>query len=273
MERFKSRVLWVIVLIGVFLFVDGINNMIDSKKTPIDFATMTEADFKNGVIVEGDIDYNFGAFEEEYRTTYGIKTGESDYVYMVPFQDNKFIGVKSFTSEQQEQLDLQTDQTYNVVAGTSSDNPSPVHFKGRIATMGTEEKGYLKDYMISMGYTQSEIDNSMLGYRIELVSFSGGLGMIALGGGLILIGLIVVIVPMIQNKRKQDMLNNMPISPRTYKDESTSYTSPETIKMPSGVIEDDFPTFDEPENTYAKPETAATQETPKSGLSLKLKDD
>lgn len=54
-----------------------------STKTPVDYASVDVWQLKKGMFVEGDIPYNFGAFEEQYLTVNGVKTSSTGHIYMI----------------------------------------------------------------------------------------------------------------------------------------------------------------------------------------------
>lgn len=202
MKRSISRIIWIAIILGGLFLYDGVTDTIDSRKTPVNFNELKETDIQKGMIVEGDLLCNYGCFEEEYRTTYGIKTGDSNYTYLIPIGE-KYMGLKNQTTEQQNALDSQADSTINMLIGESSVQPAVFHFKGRIVAMNSEDQGYMKDYLISMGYTEATVNQYMLNYRIECVDFGGGMGEIAIGLLLLVVGLVVLLAPWVEEQRKQ----------------------------------------------------------------------
>lgn len=280
MQRFISRLAGIFIVIGVILTFEGVKDTMDSKKQPVDFNTMTEKDLKNDMIVEGDILYNYGVFEEEYRTTYGIKTGDSDYTYLIPIGEKKYMGIKNQTNDQQIALDDQTNKTIDFLLGNSTVEPTPFHFKGRIITMSSQDKGYMRDYLLDMGYTESEVDGYILGYCIECVDFKGGMGEVGLGAALLIIAFLMIITPTLERKKQERLLythdtvtspviNNNNKNADTFS--SNANESPQTLKMPADSNLDSSYSreedFDYPEQGVSE------EEKPKSGLSLRLKDE
>ena len=154
--------------------------------------------------------------------------------------------------------------------------------------MDSETRGYLHDYMIDLGYTESEINEYILGYCIKIENYDGGMTELGIGVVLLLISLAVIGIPALKSGKKQE---NVPV-----------YNQPADGNPVGSVIEDDFNTF-QPErtdyNTIGSGEdgvfqtneetaeipyssdyetksysnTSETEEKPQSGLSLKLKDD
>lgn len=202
MKRFISRVIWIVIFLGGLFTYDGVKDTSDSKKKPVDFATMKEADIKAGTIVEGDLEYNYGAFEESYRTTYGIKTGDSDYTYLIPIGE-KYMGLKTQTTEQQATLEQQANSTIDLYLGNSSVQPAVFHFKGRIVALTGEDQGYMKDYLVSMGYQENTVNQYMVNYCIECVDFSGGIEELTIGLLLLVVGIVVLLAPWVEEHRRQ----------------------------------------------------------------------
>lgn len=218
MNRFVSRVMWIFVVLGVIFLFEGASSAINSKKTPVDFNSLKESDFQLNMIVEGYVEYNLGYFEEEYRTTYGIKTGESIYNYLIPISETRYMGLKNQTEDQRIMLDQQTNDTIDMLSGQSV-TPTPFYFKGRIRMLTAQESGFMKDYFLSMGYSEAEAQKYMCQYYIECVDFSGGMAKVGIGVLLLVVGLGGLILPIMQeareNKRKQTMLNNLSPGPAT----------------------------------------------------------
>lgn len=216
MNRFVSRVMWIFVVLGAILLFEGASSAINSKKMPVDFNSLKESDFKVDMIVEGYVECNLGYFEEEYRTTYGIKTGESIYNYLIPISETRYMGLKNQTEAQRIMLDQQTNDTIDMLSGYSV-TPTPFYFKGRIRTLTAQESDFMKDYFLSMGYSEAEAQKYMCQYYIECVDFSGGMAKVGLGVLLLAVGLGSLVLPVIQEvrekKRKQTMLNNLSPQP------------------------------------------------------------
>lgn len=281
MKRFTSRAIWIAIFLGALFLYDGVSDTIDSQKTPANFNELKEADIYTGMIVEGDLACNYGAFEEEYRTTYGIKTGDSNYTYLIPIGE-KFMGLKNQTTEQQNALDSQANSTIDLLLGDSSVQPSVFHFKGRVVALTSEDQGYMKDYLISMGYTEATVNQYMFNYCIECVDFSGGMGEIAIGLLLLVVGLVVLIAPWVEEQRKQKRMKEAHAALERTSSNYTERKDPfyhETVEQDS--YNEDAPlkmnTYSESmESTgmnSANMEENHLEQESKTGLSLKLKDE
>ena len=295
MERFKARITWICIILGVLFFVGGISDTIDSKKTPADFNSLNVTDLQEGMIVEGDISSNYGPYEEEYRTTYGIKTGESDYTYLIEIGENHFMGLKNQTDEQQIALDDQANKTIDILFGYSTTQPETFHFKGRIVALDSQDKGFMKDYLNDLGYSESTVEKYMVGYAVECVDFKGGLGETGIGFALLVIGVGIIITPWLEKRKRERLLyTDEPITTpvmNQYVNNSDAFSSntntnqDEPLKMsfsPSSpnLSKEQTNTEKITANTYKAEhisnsnDTKTSQEVkPKSGLSLRLKDE
>ena len=93
-QIFNSRLLKLFIVLivgGAIFFVLGLLDFIDSNKTPIDYNTMTEDQVQKGAIVEGDIYYNYGPFEQIDTKENGRTTGTS-YRYVIPVGEEGYVG-------------------------------------------------------------------------------------------------------------------------------------------------------------------------------------
>ena len=94
-QIFNSRLLKLFIVLivgGAIFFVLGLLDFIDSNKTPIDYNTMTEDQVQKGAIVEGDIYYNYGPFEQIDTKENGRTTGTS-YRYVIPVGEEGYVGI------------------------------------------------------------------------------------------------------------------------------------------------------------------------------------
>jgi len=275
MNRFISRVMWVIIILGGIFFYEGVTSVVDSKKTPVDFNSLKESDLQSNMIVEGYINYNFGSFEEEYRTTYGIKTGDSIYNYLIPIGDGKYMGLKNDTEEQRQVLDKQMNDTFNSLNG-SKVTPQTFYFKGRVKALTAQEVGFMRDYIISMGYTQSQAEQYMCKYYIECADFGGGMIKTVIGAVMLVIGLACLIGPSVaearEQKRKQSMFNNLEAqSTNTYSSSvvQSSYTSEPFVDSTDSINNQEY---EEPNwsNSWADDNETSSGGTSSTGLKLKM---
>lgn len=201
-----TRFLIVLFIIGVVLTYIGAMDLIRGSKTPVDYSTMTASDVKKGVIVEGDLYGNLGAFMESYTTTNGIKTGSSQYTYLIPVGDEEYMGLLNNSSTMEEQLEAQADATFNYLMGNTSAEMSAVHFKGRILGLDSESKGYMKSYMMDLGYTENDISTYALSYYIKCENYDAGPVELGIGIVCLAIGAAIVLIPILSARKNQDVM-------------------------------------------------------------------
>ncbi|MBQ9983102.1 MAG: hypothetical protein IJP29_00780 [Lachnospiraceae bacterium] len=279
MSRFISRVAWVFIILGGVFLYDGVTSTINSKKTPVDFNSLQESQLESGMIVEGYIEYNYGYFEEEYRTTYGIKTGDSIYNYAIEIGKERYMGLKNQTEEQRIALDAQMNDTYTALSGYGV-TPEKFYFKGQVKQMTSQEIGFLKDYLVSAGYTAEQAEKCICAYYIQCVDFDGGLLWAGIGALLLVAGLGSLIVPVIrerrENTRKQEMWNSVasqssqasynarPIDPFAPPvDEPASTSSADEVWNPA-------PTSSQKEEFSSTDNDSTSQSGSSTGLKLKM---
>lgn len=229
------------------------------SQTPSDFNNMVEADFEKGMIVEGDLYANLGCFEENYRTKYGVKQGNSQYNYMIPVGETQYMGLLNNTVDLETALNQQADETFSLMLGETTDDPAPVHFKGRVVKMTDETKGYLRDYMLELGFTTEEVDDYILPYYIKCEIYGGGVWMALIGLVFFVIGVLSYVIPYMSARKKQDVIV-------ANSNTSSSYNN---------TTEESFRNaFDEMDTISSTTSTAGlgaglVDDAPKSGLSLK----
>lgn len=269
-----ARFLILLFIIGVVLTYMGAMDLIRGSKTPAVFDSLLASDVQKGMIVEGDLYANLGAFMESYTTTNGIKTGSSNYTYLIPVGDEEYMGLYSGSSSMQSQLDAQADATFDYLMGVTSTEPVAVHFKGRVIGMDAKEKGYMHDYMIDMGFTESEIADYTISYYIRCENYDGGLVEIAIGIVCLAIGAAIVLVPMLSTRKA----NNVMFANETPK-AGTAYVNDDFDSFQSSSSFDTNNSDSETESNYDASGLGAgiaddyKPEQSKSGLGLKLKDD
>ncbi|MCM1494888.1 MAG: hypothetical protein NC089_03725 [Bacteroides sp.] len=251
---------------AVFVYM-SLGDGIRSNKTPVDFNTLTPESLESGLIVEGELPCNYGAFMEEYTTNYGIKTGSSTYTYLIPIGDSQFMAVKPHGDELGTSLEQQAEATLTYLLNGSSAQPNSVHIKGQIKALNNESLGYMRDYLVSMGYSQSQASAYSCAYYINCESYDRwwigliiGLAFIALSIGLLLRTL----------KLKKTSVTAGPVPQMSQNSSYTNFTPYNGTSTSS----DDLET---PEDSYTQPSTSAsvdsqedTGDKPKSGFSLKL---
>lgn len=175
---------------GLMISIMMGGDVIDNFKTPVNYNFMTAADVKDGTVVEGNLLYNFGSYEEQYTTgRFGNKTGSSSYWYLIPLiggEEEAYMGFYTGNQALISALDRQTEETYSMY--DSGTEPTPIHFKGKIVKMDSEDETYFRDGLLEFGLTLEEAqeygiksyitvifyDNLWIPFVIGIVTFLAG---------------------------------------------------------------------------------------------------
>ena len=197
MKEFISRVAGIILVFGVILVWMSVSDAINASKIPVDYSTVKESEIKKGMIIEGELGLNYGAFEESYTTTNGVKTGRSKYTYMIPIGEKQYMGLKNDFTTMQEQLENQADKTFSYLMGETTSEPETIHIKCRVKKMDSETRGFLQDYMMDMGFTETETDQYILDYYIQCENYDNWGTLLVVGIILLLIGGAIVLAPIL----------------------------------------------------------------------------
>ena len=274
---FLSRLKLILVVAGVvFIFMGG-RDIYYQSKTPANYNELLEADYEKGMIVEGNLYANYGAFEENYTTTNGIKTGSSKYNYMIPVGEEKYMGLLNDTSTLETLLDDQMESTYAYIWGESTSEPDPVYFKGRVLAMDSETKGYLKSYMIDIGFTAEEAEQYILPYYIKCENYEGGVAWLIVGIIILLIGGIIIFAPVIiAAKQPKTVASDVNVGGTIIEDDfgvvNEEENSNDSFKSAFNEMETNMTTSTEGLGTEIVDEYANSTEESTTGLSLRLKD-
>lgn len=175
---------------GLMISIMMGGDVIDNFKTPVNYNFMTAADAKDGTVVEGNLLYNFGSYEEQYTTgRFGNKTGSSSYWYLIPLiggEEEAYMGFYTGNQALISALDRQSEETYSM--SDTDTEPTPIHFKGKIVKMDSEDETYFRDGLLEFGLTLEEAqeygiksyikvifyDNLWIPFVIGIVAFLAG---------------------------------------------------------------------------------------------------
>lgn len=262
----------------IFLFLFGavfvymsLGDWKRSNTTPIDLNTLTPGNLESGLIVEGDLPCNYGAFMEEYTTNYGVKTGSSTYTYLIPIGETQFMAVTPHGDRLISSFEQQADATLAYLLNESYVQPDSIHIKGQIKALDSESLGYMQDYLVSMGYSRNEVSAYTCAYYINCESYDKwwigfliGLGCIVLSIGLLFITL---------RSRSRQKKASVSAGPAPQMSPNPSYTN-FTPYNGTTSIPSDFETKEDP-YTQSTPSASTdsqedTSDKSKSGFSLKL---
>lgn len=180
---------------GIILFVLGVIGILDIIKTPIDYNKLTSDQIEKGVMVEGDIKFNFGK--------YGYATrGNSDYptedFFVIALKDKKLIGYHVKNQKVYSEMMDQSKETMNVLKDRKLPSQK-IHFKGKVIKAFDGEPDIIKSYLNKFGI--QELDG--YGYVDDYVikEFDATRQYIYFGSGILLL-IIGIILEIIEKKNR-----------------------------------------------------------------------
>ena len=210
-----------LLIASVFLLIFGTVEVIDDNTKPIDYNTMTVSQLKKGAIVEGDLLFNLGNYEEIEHTRNG-SVESVDHCYVIPVGENSYAGILSREDNVVAELNKQTNETFQLLNGETDSTSTVIHFKGKVTEMTDEDYKYFCEYLTSIGFTDSEIDELGCKYYINIRKFGEGyIGLII--GGVLLVAAIVLILLSVKDVKK--MLRTA-TGGDTYVPEQSDYITP-----------------------------------------------
>lgn len=160
----------VVLIAGIALIVVSAGEMMDYSKTGEDFSQLTISDIKEGMMIEGDLPYNYGSYE--YIKKEKDKEGFG-YYYLIGVNGSGFMGLYTAVDDLIEQLDAQYDDLFNATAPEDIDNVAPVHFKGKVTKMDSEDVNYYRTALTDdIGMDDDSIDEYCLELYIKCVDTS-----------------------------------------------------------------------------------------------------
>lgn len=177
----------VLLAIGIAFIVMISGEMADYSKKGADYSTLQWSDFKEGMMIEGDLPVNYGSYEEIVNDDKDRSIGQ---FYLIDAGDECFMGIYTPVKELISSLDSQ------YKAWSNDTDISPVHFKGKVTKMDGQDKGFIRDYLVSAGYTGEEADNCVIDLYIKCVDTESHpvmliIGIVAAAGGVVFLLLFV----------------------------------------------------------------------------------
>jgi len=194
------KIIVVLLALGIFCTIFGFIELADSKKTPIDLATMTDDQIEKGAIVEGDIHYNFGIFETVENKRNG-RTESTYYRYVIPVGSESYMGIQFTDKSSISSMDTQTNETFDMMDGKIEDTTTTVHVKGKIVGMDKEDAGYFKEFMKIYGYSDDEIAQYGKEYYIVIREFDQYKPLIAVGIVSLIIAAVLIFLTVARGKK------------------------------------------------------------------------
>ena len=154
------------IIVGVIILIVGFVYRADSLKTPIDYNTATVSDIQKGNILQGHINFNFGCYEEEYSTKFGIRVSEKMLYYAIPIGENTFMGYK-IHERKADPFDEMTDNTaMYLTTGNEKYVSEPIYFQGKVCKMSKQDVEIFREYFEQAGYTTEQMDEYLIPYYI-----------------------------------------------------------------------------------------------------------
>lgn len=168
----KKLYLIPVILLAVimsFSLVKGIQKLKLSNKETISFHDFSEKDVVEGSIVEGNLYYNFGPFENKYEIGAGKKS-KNHHSFIIPVGNvnvlNKYMGLMDSGKKMQKQLIRQSEQTFSYLDEERSRKPAKVYIKGRLYQLSDESKANMKESLDYIFDTEQS-DAYITGYYIK----------------------------------------------------------------------------------------------------------
>lgn len=198
-KSIKKSLLHVIFLLalGILLIVMEFANIKALLHGKVKFETLLPEEISDDLIVDAAIDLNFGCYMEEYEEntdTHYTRTTDLYYIILTGdenAEDYRYMGIKVPASDGNI-MDAMAEASYNY---TYSD---PVSYTGAIKKMPSEDYRYFKEFFISSGWTEEEIEAYTLPYYINVGALTDGAAdtayfMIGLGIVMTLAGIFILI--------------------------------------------------------------------------------
>ncbi len=169
LEKIKIGIIFVLIVIGVLEIHDAMMDFDASKKTPVEYSSVDAWQLENGMFVEGDIPYNYGAFEErDSNIIIGKRSWRRKvkytYTYMIPI-DGMYMGLQTKNGDKEVLLDAQAVSTFNKLSGITNAQPERIHFVGKVSKMSNKEIQLAKEYLMNKGVSESDVTNMLRPYK------------------------------------------------------------------------------------------------------------
>lgn len=192
-----------LLALGVVMGVMSGGDVIDSFKTPVNYNFMTAADVKDGTVVEGNLLYNFGFYEEQYMTgRFGNRTGSSSYWYLIPLiggEEEAYMGFYTGNKDLISTLDRQSEETYSMF--DTNVEPTPIHFKGKIVKMDSEDETYFRDGLLEFGLTLEEAQEYGIKSYIKVIFYDNLWVPLIIGIVAFLLGAAILVIMFIRKRQ------------------------------------------------------------------------
>ncbi|MGN1339972.1 MAG: DUF6709 family protein [Oscillospiraceae bacterium] len=185
-------------VMGIVFLVMTIGNIIDNVKTPADYAQLQIEDYREGMMVEGELISNYGSYETVTRENNGTQTTVG-YYYLIDAGDEGLMGLYTPMKELISQLDQQEAETMAYFYGESDTMPRTVHCKGKVCKMDSEDVRLYRQYLDQCGFSGEDIDDFCLDLYIKVTNTSNNTPVLIVAIVVSFLGLLFVFL-FIRNK-------------------------------------------------------------------------
>ncbi len=157
-----SRGMVILLAIGVMLIYMSGSMFFTSLKPSKSFDDLWQTALEKGMHIKGDVmlSYECFSYEETWRENNASRTKAktSAYYYAVPVKDT-VIALEVPTRDYDAMEDV-VDNTFNYLYEDGEEPILGVAVEGRIKKMDSDLQGMFKEYLISIGYTEEELDGT-----------------------------------------------------------------------------------------------------------------
>ncbi len=204
----------ILVVVGIVFLAIGCIDKFSGETTKNDFNYMASSEFEKGIYVSGEIYYAMDYFEEEETTRDGKKT-ISGRTYLIPVaydeDTEKYLGV-FVPSSNFDVLDQITNDTFDYLYEEidNMDSTPTLQIRGKLKSYGTDEMGFLYDYMMVYLDTNSKekCDEYIIPYYIDYKASNTSGFNILIGGVMLGVGLILIIIFIVSVNGKKRSKND-----------------------------------------------------------------
>ena len=178
------------LIIGIVLTVMTLGDIIDNAKTPADYNQLQMEDFKEGMMVEGDLLDNYGWYENVTRENDSGAKNVVGYYYLIDAGDEGLMGLYTPMKDLIKELDKQEEEGNDYYYGYSATKPRTVHFKGKVCKMDSEDVKFFREYLSDQGLTSADIDEMGVELYIKVTDVSNNTPVLIIGIVISVLGLL-----------------------------------------------------------------------------------
>lgn len=191
-----------LVIGGMLIYMSGAM-FLTSLKPSKSFDDLWQTTPEKGMHIKGDVmlSYECFSYEETWRENNGSRTKAktSAYYYAVPLKDT-VIALEVPTSDY-DAMENVVDNTFNYLYEDGAEPVSGVAVEGRMKAMDSDLQGMFKEYLLSIGYTEEELDGIDEFLMIEQPSSMMIIRiMFGIGVFLILISILIFVIRFKKNR-------------------------------------------------------------------------